>query len=190
MTGRKRFAILSAGILLLAWASAQAGQGRIFKTVDADGNVVFTDIPPREDQTGQQIVIEDPNSFAPEAAAAPTDQWIVEPEADAEEAPFAYRSLAIASPADDEAVRENAGNVTVVTNVNPNLRTGHVMRLLVDGQAAGEGRQAEFSLENVDRGTHTLTVEIVDDNGDVLIRSPSTTFHMLRASIARQPRSS
>ncbi len=174
-------------LALLAAVPTLAGEGRIFRTVDEHGNVVFTDIPPREDdENAEQIIVETPNSFeVEEAIPAAQDQWIVEPEDAETEAPFRYDTLQIVSPADDEPVRENAGNVTIVTNVNPRLQSGHRMRLLMGGAVVQEGAQGSFSLTNVDRGTHRIALEIVDGEGNVLIRSPESTFHMLRVSIRR-----
>ncbi len=168
--------------LCLIAALGLPAQAEIYRTVDENGNVVFTDIPPREDdENAEQIIIENPNSFAVEEAVPNADAWIVEPEeGETEEAPFRYEALDIVSPADDEPVRENAGNITVVTNLSPRLQRGHVARLLMDGSVAQEGSQASFDLANVDRGTHTIAVEIVDENGRVLIRSDQSTFHMLR----------
>lgn len=170
---------LALGIIATLSLPAQA---EIYKTVDEDGNVVFTDIPPREDdENAEQIIIENPNSFAVEEAIPNADAWIVESEeGDAEEAPFRYDALQIVSPADDEPVRENAGNVTIVTNLSPRLQRGHVARLLMDGSVVQEGPQASFRLANVDRGTHTISVEIVDESGQVMIRSNPSTFHLLR----------
>ena len=54
---------------------------------------------------------------------------------------------------------------------------------MMDGAVAQEGAQASFSLANVDRGTHTIAVEILDESGNVLIRSQDSTFHMLRYRI-------
>lgn len=171
---------------LVAWTGSAFAQ-QIYKTVDENGNVVFTDIPPRDDEVGEQIVVEQPNSFSVDEAVGDRSQWIVEPDADedadAEEPRERYLSLAIVSPADDEAIRENAGNITIVTEPTPHLKVGHRMRLIMDGQQVQEGRQAQFKLENVDRGTHTIATEILDEQGRVLIRSAPSTFHMLRVAI-------
>jgi hypothetical protein len=178
----RRLLVLAA---LLAWCGTAISQ-QIYKTVDEDGNVVFTDIPPKDDEVGEQIVVEQPNSFSVGEGAGEASQWIVEPEAaeaDAEEPRERYLSLAIVSPADDEAVRENAGNVTILTEPTPHLKVGHRMRLIMDGQPVQEGRQAQFKLENVDRGTHTIVTEILDEQGRVLIRSAPSSFHMLRVAI-------
>lgn len=178
-------AIVLAFLAALVAGQAAAGEGRIYRTVDEHGNVVFTDIPPREDDDdAEQIIVETPNSFAPEEAMpANQGQWIVEPDEEEEVAPFSYDALEIVSPPNDEAVRENAGNVTIVGNISPGLRIGHRVRLLMDGTVAQEGTQTSFSLSNVDRGTHTIALEIVDDAGVVLSRSPDSTFHMLRYHI-------
>ena len=176
-------------VLGIIGALSLPAQAEIYRTVDENGNVVFTDIPPREDdENAEQIIIENPNSFAVEEAIPNTDAWIVEPEEGEEaEAPFRYQALEIVSPVDDEPVRENAGNITIVTNLNPRLQRGHVARLLMDGSVVQEGPRASFSLANVDRGTHTISVEIVDENGDVLIRSSDSTFHMLRFAGGARP---
>lgn len=166
-------------LAISAATTADAAQSRIYKTVDAEGNVVFTDIPPREDTSAEQIIIENPNSFKVEEALGPADQWIVEP-SDAEEVPFSYRSLNIASPADDETIRDNSGNVSVIAVTNPRLQSGHRLRLLMDGQPAQDGVQSQFDLQNVDRGSHSIALEIIDASGSVIKRSESSTFHLQR----------
>ncbi len=179
--------IVLAVLLLFSIAAASAGESRIYRTVDEDGTVSFTDIPPRDDESAEQVVIETPNSFDIEEAIGPREEWIVDSEDEGEEPAFSYRSLAIKSPQDDEPIRDNAGNVAVVAVAKPRLQRGHKMRLLLDGQPVQEGYQTDFKLLNVDRGTHSLATEIIDKSGAVLIRSDTTTFHLLRISIITAP---
>jgi hypothetical protein len=42
-------------------------------------------------------------------------------------------------------------------------------------------------LANVDRGTHSANVEIIDDAGKVLMVSIPITFHLLRVAAAPRP---
>lgn len=176
--------------ILLMLCFADAAQSQIYKTVDADGNVVFTDIPPRDDdEQAQQIIVEAPNSFDVEEAIPAREEWLVDETADAEAPPFSYDALEIVAPANDEAVRENTGNVTIVANVSPRLQRDHKMRLLMDGDPVQEGAQGTFSMTNVDRGTHTLVLEIIDSSSnEVIKRSADSTFHMLRFAIRPTPR--
>ena len=45
------------------------------------------------------------------------------------------------------------------------------------------GRSAVFPLENLDRGTHQLAVEIIDSRGLVMERTPSQPVHVRRDSL-------
>ena len=98
-------------------------------------------------------------------------------------APETYTLAVVVSPADDEALRGNAGNLTVLTRVDPKLQGGHRLRLLLDGAPrAISGRKPEFHLENIDRGTHSLQLQVIDDSNRVLFTGPPSTFHLLRHS--------
>ncbi len=170
----------------LAGAAADvSAASKIYRTVDEDGNVVFTDIPPKDGEQSESVAVESPNTFTGEPARP--DQWIVEQGegAEAEADAFSYESLTINSPADDEAVRENAGNVNIVATAVPALRPGHRIRVLLDGVPEQEGHQSSFVLSNVDRGTHSVTTEIVDEAGTVLLASAPTTFHLQRVAAGR-----
>lgn len=162
-------------------------EAAIYKTVDADGNVVFTDVPPSDDS--QAVKLSDTSRYAPTQTDdadpdAPAGAGLQEEEIDTETGPepARYVSLSIATPAYDEAVRENSGNVTVVVQPEPLLAPGHTIQLLLDGVLIDATMDGVFALENVDRGTHTLTARIVDHSDSVLAESADSTFHMLRHS--------
>ena len=182
--------LLLALVLLMLVSSiisgAQAAQTKIYKTVDEDGNVVFTDMPPKSDQDAEQVIVQTPNSFASEEASGPREEWIVEEGAEGEELAeelFRYSSVQIVSPANDETVRANDGSVSVVAASRPRMKRGHVMRILIDGSPVQEGSQTTFNLENVDRGTHSVSAEIVDGSGNVLSSSNASVFHLQRVAV-------
>lgn len=105
--------------------------------------------------------------------------------------PVTYTGAVIISPADDAAVRSNAGSLTVLARVDPRLREGHRLQLLLDGIPRGApGRKPEFHLENIDRGSHNLQLRVVDDAGGVLFTGPLSTFHLLRHSRLHRPQPS
>ncbi|MDE0364030.1 MAG: hypothetical protein OXP09_00490 [Gammaproteobacteria bacterium] len=94
-----------------------------------------------------------------------------------------YTRAEILSPADNAAVRSNAGTLTVLVRIDPQIQDGHRIQLLLDGvPSATAGRQHEFHLENIDRGTRTLQLQIIDNSGHVLFTGPQSTFHLLRHS--------
>ena len=65
------------------------------------------------------------------------------------------------------------------------ISPGHRLQLLRNGEVFRElTNTGPVALQNVDRGTHTFSVQIVDkDTSKVLFTGPSTTVTLLRHSI-------
>ncbi|MCB1683914.1 MAG: DUF4124 domain-containing protein [Pseudomonadales bacterium] len=169
---------------LLGLAGGALAESKIYRTVDEQGNVVFTDIAPRIDQPAETVELPSTNSFGVEESLGERQEWVVEGAGDAaagdpNEA-SSYGSLVIVSPSNDATIRENTGNISIQARLTPEIRPGHRMRLLLDGAVASESAGGTFALQNVDRGTHSVVTEVLDQSGNVLIRSPATTFHLMR----------
>ena len=186
-TTRLLTATFLAGALISGSISVSAA---IYKTTDKDGNVIFTDIPP-QDQSGE-LEVSEHSSYTPPPAPAPAVEAAPAPITEEEEAEAAtiYTSLQITTPEDDQAIRENAGNVTIVVKAEPALDTsqGHRVEVLVDGVVSGSGEQMSVLLNNLDRGTHVVIAQIVDADGNPLISAEPVTFHLLRYSALLRPR--
>ena len=105
------------------------------------------------------------------------------PKQQAKENESLYNLAAIVAPANDTALRSNAGNLTVLGQIDPQLQCGHRVQLVLDGAPAGvPAETAEFSLLNIDRGTHWLQLRIIDATDAVLFVGAPSTFHLLRHS--------
>ncbi|MBS7662366.1 DUF4124 domain-containing protein [Pseudomonas lalucatii] len=156
-------------------------QADVYTYIDAEGNRVFTDRP----GTGnaQRLQLAPANSMPAPPPAAPPAVVPSEPPAPA------YQLLRILIPQPDATIRDGAGNLIVTASSDPALLPGHSYRLLLDGQALGEpSRSPVFPLENVDRGSHQLAIEIIDEQGRTLERTPAQPFHMQRISLAQKRR--
>ena len=94
---------------------------------------------------------------------------------------FSYKKLSVSNPADGSSIRSNSGNVSISVNSEPSLRSGHRILITMDGKELSKGTSKSVSLTNIDRGTHTITVSIVDSSSNTII-SASSTFSILRAS--------
>jgi hypothetical protein len=175
-------AVLAWAVLVALLLPAAALADRIYRSVDAQGRPVFSDKPPSEDakpldmaplMTFEAPPLEaSPQYSDPIAASGP-----------------AYEGLAIISPRHDEAVRSNAGDVSILTRLTPILRADHRLQLLLDGQIVdGAPERGTFDLTNVHRGTHVVQARVVDEGGRVLIESDPVTFHMLQISVLTRPR--
>jgi len=158
----------AAAILLLA--TALPALGGIYSYTDAEGNRAFTDRP--TGQAVEEVQLKPSNSMAAQPTPAPR---VVQPPKP-QEATIRYQ-LQILSPAADEAIRNNAGSVSVTVQAEPALQPGHAYQVLLDGQPFGApGEETTFELSNVDRGTHQLAVAVVDAQERVLQQSESLSF--------------
>ena len=92
-----------------------------------------------------------------------------------------YSVLSITSPKRDETIRANDGSINVSFTLSPDLQlhNGHKLIDLLDGRIALKTTHAQ-ALKNVERGTHTLVLQVVDKSNKVLIHSDSVSFHVKR----------
>ena len=94
-----------------------------------------------------------------------------------------YSSARIISPPDGEGLRANSGNFEVRAQIEPELRQGHHLRLLLDGDPQGAAQASStFQVTGVERGEHQLRLQIVDDGGGLVFAGEPSTFHLLRHS--------
>ncbi|CAI8730403.1 Penicillin-binding protein [Pseudomonas sp. IT-196MI5] len=152
--------------------------------VDAQGNRVFTDHPKPGD--ARRVPLTTINRIAASPAGATP---LIAQNSPETQVLFHYEVLRILAPEPDATVRSNTGEVTVSATNEPALHPGHRYRLLLDGQPTAEpGLGPVFALSNIDRGSHTLSVEILDEQGRIVERTASQPFHMQRTSLAQKRR--
>jgi hypothetical protein len=190
MTQQLNHAAVALSVLLACSLAAvsDASAQQIYRTVDENGKVVFTDQPGGKRDKTEPVTVEPPNTFDP-ATAAGGARWNVDggPSSQAPNA-VSYRSLTITAPANEESVRNNVGAVTVILALQPALQYGHQIRVLIDGKQEQKGPQSTFVFNELERGEHSVRGQIVDPNGKVLLASASSTFYLQRFSKLTSPR--
>lgn len=163
-------------LLLLVSFSLQA---EIYKGVDAEGNVIFTD---KEIPNAEKIPMR-----LPTVIKMPKPE-VVEQATEDNSSSVNYRTFKILQPQNNATLRENTGNVSVSLELTPNLNTtaGHRVSIVVDGKVVTKGTTAlTVQLPNIDRGSHTLKARVIDKNNKTVITSNTVTFHMKRQSVPR-----
>lgn len=163
-----------------------AATAEIYSWKDANGNTVFGDTPPEAKQakkieTQPLTVIpsfKDPSLEKPEETAK-----VDEDEGEA------YESFEVAYPSDDATIRSNDGNLNISLDLSPSLKSSDRVFIYVDGKKVIEegSRSLSASLNNLDRGTHSLFAVVRSEDGDVLINSNTVNFHIQRNSIINNP---
>jgi len=158
----------------------------IYKWVDQDGQVHFSDVP----QDGsEEIAVAPPQTFSlPE----PSPSYAVSSTKKSDEAEqsdqMAYETLAITSPVVEETIWNTGGKVTVAVSLQPGLQTGHQISLYMDGQKLADlpPRVSSLELSDVYRGEHLLTAEVRDENGKTMISSTPVKFFYQQTAVNRR----
>ena len=170
-------------MLLALSLSAIVRAAEAWRSVDAQGNVEYSDTP----RPGAvRIELPDPQPApvqlpADEGTAVPDDVATDEPTASA----VAYSEIAIRDPANDDTVRDNGGNLIVSVTLKPRLQVGfgHQLRLLLDGSVYATGTSRNFALTEIDRGTHVVQAVVIGADGEPLATSAPVRFHLHRMSV-------
>jgi hypothetical protein len=162
--------------LMLALGTAQAG--KIVKYTLPDGQVIYSDKPPPEATSGEEVTVEPLQTFSSRPARPRQDTSAKKaPE------PQGYEDFKVTSPTNDATIRDNGGNVRVSLSLTPGLQSGHSIEVMMDGKAIGSGNSTSVTLTEVDRGTHTVQAAIKDSDGKEITRSNSVIFHLKRGGV-------
>jgi Domain of unknown function (DUF4124) len=159
-------------IFALLFASTEAQADKVYKWVDAQGNVLYTDQPrkgAREIKIAKQ-----PPSAAPTTLASVQDDR------------SRYSAVMLVVPTNEDTIRDNAGDVKVAVNVVPSLRAdlGDRIRLSLDGGALEtDVSSSEVVLSGLDQGTHILQAVVTDKNGRVLASSDPVEIYLKHWSL-------
>ena len=128
----------------------------MYKSVDEQGNITYSDTPPEEDAEALE---------PPMLNTMPTVKPRPKPEAPDEEITeeTKYTSLSVITPQNDSTLRSNSGNISVSVSINPalNIQQGHYMSVQVNGNTVKTKiNSASTQLTNINRGTLSITASV------------------------------
>jgi len=168
-----KYVVLAA--TLLVWTTGLSAA--VYKSVDAEGNVVYTDEPVGNGK---------PLDLPPLSTIPPPKYILSKPPAESGDSGTGYTKISIVAPTEDETLRDNTGAVPVSAGLEPalNVAAGHRFQYYLDGQTQGEPTASnQIVIANVDRGAHNVAVAVVDGEGKEVTRSSPVKFHLHRQSI-------
>lgn len=165
-------------ILCLLLVLPSLSHAVVCKTVDADGVATFTNLPTAECPDGAALPdysvpgspVERVRRVDSPVGTRPADEFA------------GYAAMRITQPEDGGVVRNNAGQVSVEVEFDPDLLAGHFVTVYLDGKAyRGRYGSRTVDLAGVEPGEHELSAQVTDARGRTLQRSPEITFTYLRA---------
>lgn len=169
----RQMLLLSRALVLLTGCCCLAAgtmAAEVYKVVDENGNVTYTDSPPRNGNA-EKIELPEGNRLPPTIvrqrppSREPTDN----PD---------YR-LRITSPPDGFHLNPGMWNLNIQVSVDPPLLPDHELQITDNGKII-EGT----TLENiVVRGTHVIQARIVDEQGSTISRSAPIEVYVHRPTV-------
>lgn len=181
----KNIHFLSVALLLCAVSSTALSQ--VYKVVDKDGNVTYTDTAPKNGRKPMELqplsVIEAPDYSTPVSNADDP----VEKGKSLRALRSKYKDFAITSPQQDESVFAQEQNVTVVWATKAPLVAGMKVNFSIDGARQPATESNSISVPPLERGEHTVGASLLDANGKVIANAPSVTFFVKQPSIYTNP---
>ncbi|SET36241.1 MULTISPECIES: DUF4124 domain-containing protein [Marinobacter] len=172
---------MKAQFLIAAVATAflsLPAQAEVYRQVDKDGNVTFTDDPQGKAErldVKPVTTITMPKPETVRKQMKEDDGEIGDQDA--------YDSVTFLAPNDDEAFHSGSGNVQFQVASDPALRRGHRFEITLDGQPVGQTSSGTVSVSNVFRGTHKAGVNVINAEGERVFTGDSITFTIHRPSV-------
>lgn len=165
---------VAAIIGILAWTTAYA---QVYRSTDEAGNTVYTDTPGSPDAKELKLP---PMNIVPAPSSTGLNLDVKQPDFNLEK----YRSLEILAPQNDSTVFIRTTNLPIEVKLLPPVKRGLGHRLLVlwDGQVLFEN-QTSYVLDDANPGTHTVSAQVVDEKGKILIKSSPVSVHIRKPTI-------
>lgn len=145
---------------------------QVYKSTDDKGNVTFSDTPAA---SADKIQLPAPNTIKA-IEVPPKEEAAIE-----ETAPANDYVVTISSPANDSVIANGLVGFSVTTRVSPTLNKDHQLQLKIDGKVHGLSR-GTFEVSSINRGPHSLQVNLINKKGATLTQSPLVNVFAYRPS--------
>jgi len=181
------FWLVMTALFFLAPAQAQ-----VYKVVDKDGNVTYTDQPP---ETGAEPVelrelsiVERPEYQADKIKAQEDAGADAEKVLTLRELQRMYRGFRLTSPVPEQSFWGTENMATISWSAGQPLQPGMQVQITLDGKQMEPTTQATMTTDRMDRGEHTVSAVLLDASGRVVSRAEPVTFFIKQQTQAMSPR--
>lgn len=167
-------------IIIYLLSSFMVAESKIYTWVDENGKSYFSDndLPGTKEVVLKEINLVSNNQKVQEAPIPSKKTSPV-----IENKKNIIYQMSISSPENNVAIRANNGNFSVNVAISPALEDNHKIQLYIDNLKFGEPQSLTAILaENVDRGSHTIQVFLIDSKEVVRAKTNIITVHVQRAS--------
>lgn len=167
-------------LLVLGATLSAPAFAEVYRVVDKDGNVIYTDQPPEtgaEPMKLPELSVVEATPMTPPAAADVTEEDAEQQVTDIRELRRGYKDFSISSPKPEEFIEGSGNEVTIGWTSRYALQPGMMVMITLDGRALEPTTASSVTVKEVDRGEHIVQAQLVDArNRRIATASPVTFF--------------
>ena len=165
-------------IIALLLVSLSVGSTVVYKKTNQDGTVIYSDEPSEGAVLLDQSVS---NTVVMPSLLPPKRPSYVSQGSKKSSSAEALYSLKIISPAAEQTVRSNLGEVDVVASISP--KASGIFQLMLNGELYLTKPSPVFHLQDLQRGEYSLQIRFVGKSGKILALTDMQIFYLHKASV-------
>ena len=163
----------------------------VYKTIDENGNVVYTDQPPGPDASPMDLPglsVISAQKPAPPVIASSDSSGGPEPEPQQEvnsirDLRRGYRDFAIVSPTQDQNIWGTGNEASIAWGTRYRLQPGMSVVIYVDGAALAPTTALVTTVGHLYRGEHNVYAELIDARNRRIATTSPVSFHIKQYSV-------
>jgi len=163
--------------LILLLVMAYPALADVYKTVDKDGRVIYSDSPANE--KAEKVELRELNTV-PKSETLPSAISIGSSRVQEEK--ISYK-IDIISPGSEVTIPPGQRDLAIAVSLDNPLRQNHLLVYFMDGELLEETTMSNILVSDVPRGSHTLVVEAIDESGQSLGTSAPVIVNIIRPII-------
>jgi len=180
---------LSAFLLSVTLTMALPVSAQVYKSVDENGTVIYSDTPPAKDAKPVKLppisIVEAPDY--PKAANVAADKAEEESGFSLRSLRRSYKDFAIVAPKQDESIFHPQGPVTAAWSTHYQLQPGMQVTMILDGKEQAPTTAQIIPLGKLDRGEHRVQAVLTDAKQRNIASTATVTFYIHRPNIYTNP---
>jgi Domain of unknown function (DUF4124) len=172
--------LLIASSLILSLTLGSLATAEIYKTVDKNGRITYTDVPPANTEA-KPVELKTINTLPTPAVipfTGPSNSGVNEDST--------KYQVQITAPENGKTLMADERSVMVSISINPNLNEGDLFAYKIDGDMLTTTQEMTYTITEPPRGEHSLTVDVIDREGKILAQSNPVTLLVMRPIVKQK----
>ncbi len=177
--------LLMMGVVILYLPCASVAQ--MYKSIAPDGSITYSD---QASKDASPLKLKPISTIHTDKKTSVPTPVVEKPKTKEKKPEVRYSIFKITSPLNNSNIRENSGTVSVQLEISPKLSTeqDHTISIKLDGKLLVKGQSTQITLNNIDRGAHTISAYIHNKQGKMIHSTSPISFQLQRFSILHRKR--